>query len=125
VTLLVIVAAAVAAVLGLSVLGPVLRAIFGSDVHLASSALALLGVGTSLALGSLCLLLVLLAYGRPRRATAGWLVAVAVAAVWALAWQGGSLDRVVSTFVVAEAVAFVALLAMAGPPKGAPTPEPS
>jgi hypothetical protein len=101
----------------------VLRAIFGSDVHLASSALALLGVGTALALGSLGLLLVLLAYGRPRRATAGWLGAVAVAAVWALAWQGGSLDRVVSTFVVAEAVAFVALLAMAGPPT--PRPEPS
>jgi hypothetical protein len=109
-------AAALAGLAGGTVLGPALQLVFGADVTLPTGLLALLGVGTALALGCLCLLLVLLAYGQPRRATVGWLVALAACSAWAAAWPRGPLGLAVSTFVVAEAVGLMMLLVFARPP---------
>lgn len=101
---------AVAALLGLWALQPLLRVAFGADVRLHGLALAGLGVGTMVALGNLVLLLVLLALGRSRAATAVWLVALALAAAWlGLGTGTAPAVRVVVAFLVAEVTAFALL----------------
>lgn len=104
---LVVLGAALAALLGATVLQPLLRVAFGADVRLDELALIGLGIGTVLALGNLVLLLVLLAQGRSRFTTLAWVVALAVSGCLLLVEQEASpLWRVVVAFLTAEVVAF-------------------
>lgn len=105
--LVVVGCAVVAALLGMTVLAPILQLAFGADVRLDRYALAGVGIGTVLALGNLVLLLVLLALGRSRMTTLAWLAALGAAAIWM--WVGqdvAPVARVLVAFVAAEVVAF-------------------
>ena len=109
-TVLTVVAGAVlAAGLGATVLQRVLEIAFGSDVRLAGASLAGLGVATALALGNLVLLLMLLALGRSRMSTLGWLVALAASAIWMLLADISPVPRIVIGFLIAEVTAFAVL----------------
>jgi hypothetical protein len=68
--------------------------------------LALVGVGTAVALGNLMLLLILLAHGRSRFVTAAWVGGLGTAALWIALVPGAPLGRVVGAFVAAQVVAF-------------------
>jgi O-antigen/teichoic acid export membrane protein len=107
--------AALAALIGATLLQPVLRAIFGSDVELSDRQLVELGAGTAVALGNLALLLMLLALGRSRAATGAWLAALAVSGGWILASGMAPLERVVLAFLIAQLTAFAMSYAMARP----------
>jgi hypothetical protein len=103
------------AVIGVTLLQPVLHAIFGSDVDLSDRQLVELGTGTAVALGNLALLLMLLALGRSRSATGAWLVALAVSGGWILVSGMEPLERVVLAFLIAQLTAFAMSYAMARP----------
>jgi hypothetical protein len=95
-------------------LGPaVLRLVFGATVDVASAHAAALGVGCTLAVANLLLMVVALAHDRPGAVARAWLLSAAAgAAAFALL---RSQDEVLSTvvcFVVAEAVASLTLLAV-------------
>lgn len=117
--------AGVAALIGATILLPVLRLVFGDEVGLARGQLALLGAGTAVALGNLFLLLLHLAYGRSHTASAAWLAALVGAAGWVLLGPGGPLTRTVVAFSLAQAVAFALLVAAGGPPAVATSEESS
>jgi O-antigen/teichoic acid export membrane protein len=112
-------AAAVAFLAGATIVGPVLRVVFGSDVVLDWQTAALIGVGTAAAVGNLVLLLLMLALGTSRPVNRAWLAAVAVVASM-LAIPLSPQDRVVSAFVAAQLTAFAVLLA--APLRGQPAP---
>lgn len=101
--------ALVSAALGATVVQPLLRLIFGSDISLGRLTLAVLGVGTAFALGNLVLLLTLLALGRSKVSTGAWVAALLVAGAWLALSPLPSLSTIVGAFVVAEGVALVLL----------------
>lgn len=103
-------AAVVAVAIGMTVLQPVLQAMFGADVEMRPGELAGLGVGTAAAIGNLVLLLILLALGRSRVTTVAWVVSVAGAAVWMAVAEVPPAPRVVVAFVLAEVMAFALLM---------------
>lgn len=109
--LLVLVASAFAALVGVTVLQPVVSLAFGAGVELPSAELVGLGVGTVVALGNLVLLLALLALGRSRLAAGAWLVGLAAAGVWLLVADLTPSTDVVVAFVLAEVTAFILLVA--------------
>jgi len=109
------VGAGLAALIGTTVLTPVLHFVFGSDVELSGVQLALLGAGTAVALGNLVLLLMLLALGRSRVAAIGWVAALVVASGW-LGWSDADpLERVVVGFLLAQLTAFGLMLVLSRP----------
>jgi hypothetical protein len=110
----------VAFLAGATILDPVLRVVFGSDVVLDWQTPALIGVGTVAAVGNLVLLLLMLALGTSRPVNRAWLAAVAVVAVILVAVPLSPLDRVVTAFVAAQLTAFALLLA--APIRGEQTP---
>jgi O-antigen/teichoic acid export membrane protein len=98
-----------AAFLGATIMPWVLRVAFGSGVQLGNEALAVLGVGTVLALANIVQVLLLLAYGRSRVPTIGWVVALVAACGWLVVSPMPEESRVVAAFLVAQVVAFVGL----------------
>lgn len=104
--LAVAVGSAAAATIGAALAGPLIRLVFGPDVGLDAMTLALVGVGTAVALGNLMLLLILLAHGRSRFVTAAWVGGLGTAALWIALVPGAPLGRVVGAFVAAQVVAF-------------------
>ena len=102
----VVAGAGLAALIGATLLTPVLHTVFGSDVELSGGQLALLGVGTAVALGNLVLLLMSLALGRSRAAAAGWVTSLVVASGWLLLSDTAAVDRVVIGFLLAQLTAF-------------------
>ena len=68
-------------------------------------------MGTVFALGNLLLVLMLLALGHSRATTVGWILALAVSAVWILVAPLQPTATVVIAFLIAEVGAFVLLLA--------------
>jgi O-antigen/teichoic acid export membrane protein len=120
--LVVVVGAAGAAFLaGATIVQPLLRAVFGSDVVLDWIPSALIGVGTAAAVGNLVLLLVMLALGTSRPVNRAWLIAAAVVGAVLVAVPLPPLDRVVAAFVIAQITAFALLAAarMRGQPGSA------
>jgi O-antigen/teichoic acid export membrane protein len=119
----VVVGAAAAALVGLTLMQPVLHVAFGPDVNVNARALAALGVGTATALGNLVLLLMLLAFGRSRAATTSWAAALAVSVGWTVLSTMAPEPRVVVAFLLAQLTAFALLLAACRPRAGlGPTP---
>lgn len=110
--LLTVTAAGAAALVAIGVVPWLLRGIFGPDVELATGLLVLLGVGTTVALGNLVLLLLLVALDRSRAATRAWTAALVVAGGWLVAGPGEPVARVVVAFLLAQVTAFVVLLAL-------------
>jgi O-antigen/teichoic acid export membrane protein len=102
--------AALAFVAGATVVNPVLRIVFGSDVSLDWRIPALIGVGTATAVGNLSLMLLMLALGTSRPVNRAWLVAVAVVVAILAAVPLSPLDRVVTAFVAAQLTAFAMLM---------------
>jgi hypothetical protein len=104
------VAAGVGAAIGWWVAAPVLTAIFGGGVTLPAGALAVVGLATALGLGGLVLTLTLLARGRSNAALYAWTGALAAATVWIVAGPGAPLSRVVGGFLIAQLLAFAAMV---------------
>lgn len=101
-----VVAAAAAGAAGSALLGEdILRLVFGPEITIGPLIVALVGVGTVVAIGNLLLLLLLVARGATRSATVGWLCALAVAAAWLLLSPAPPPLRVAQAFVAAEVVA--------------------
>ena len=89
---------------------PLLRLVFGADVHLASGLTALLAVGSTIAMANLVATLVVLAHGRTHALVRSWVLALAPGAVWFTVAGGPALDRTCVAFVLIEAAAFCLLL---------------
>jgi O-antigen/teichoic acid export membrane protein len=96
---------------GATIVGPVLRVVFGTEVVLDWQTVALIGVGTAAAVGNLALLLLMLALGSSRPVNRAWLIAVVVVAAILVAVPVDPLNRVVTAFVAAQLTAFALLLA--------------
>ncbi len=104
-------ATAVATAVG-AVAGPALVAlVFGAEVRLDSEAAALVAAGSALALGNLVLTIVTIARSRSAMLTLAWVLGTLGGAVGFLLVQQPALARVCWAFVIAEVVAFAALLA--------------
>jgi O-antigen/teichoic acid export membrane protein len=103
-------AAALAFLAGATVVDPVLRVVFGPDVVLDWQTLALIGMGTAVAVGNLILLLLMLALGTSRPVNRAWLGAVVVVATILVAVPLTSTDRVATAFAAAQVTAFAMLL---------------
>lgn len=103
--------AALAFLAGATVVDPILRMVFGPDIVLDWQTLALIGVGTTVAVGNLVLLLLMLALGTSRPVNRAWLGAVVVLAAILMAVPLSPLDRVATAFVAAQCTAFALLLA--------------
>jgi O-antigen/teichoic acid export membrane protein len=112
---------AVAFLVGATIVGPVLRVVFGIDVVLDWQTAALIGVGTAAAVGNLALLLLMLALGTSRPLNRAWLAAVVVVAAILVAVPVSPLNRVATAFVGAELTAFALLLAAPLRGREAPT----
>jgi O-antigen/teichoic acid export membrane protein len=124
--LTVVLGAAAAALIGVTLMQPVLHVAFGPDINLNAAALAALGAGTATALGNLVLLLMLLALGRSRAATTSWVAALAVFVAWTVLSTLEPEPRVVVAFLLAELTAFALLLAACRPrADDAPEPRPA
>jgi hypothetical protein len=104
-------ATAVATAVG-ALAGPALVAlVFGAEVRLDSAAAALLAAGSALALGNLVLTILTIARSRSAMLTLAWVLGTFCGAVGFLLVQQPALARVCWAFVIAEVVAFAALLA--------------
>lgn len=105
------VAVPAAALLG-SWLGPgLLPLVFGADVRLDAAAGSLVATGCAVAVSNLALMVVGMALNRPVLVARAWAAALAGGALaFALLDDLAPLDRVVWTFLTAEAIAFAALL---------------
>jgi len=109
------VAAAVgAAVVGASVGPPLLRLVFGEDAALDAGASALVAVGTTFAMATLVLTVMVMAHDRAPRIALVWLLAL-LPGMLAYALTTGDLLRVVVAFVMVEVAAWAGLLVAARP----------
>jgi O-antigen/teichoic acid export membrane protein len=93
---------------------PVLRLVFGDDVVLEAPAVVLVAVGSAVAVANLVLTVLAMAHGRPATVVRAWLLGVVAAALAFLALDVAELERTATAFLVAEAVAFLALLVAGG-----------
>jgi O-antigen/teichoic acid export membrane protein len=99
--------APLAAVFG-GFLGPELvRLVFGSDVSLAPVLVGVVAAGSTVALGGLMYILLLIALGRGRALMLPWVGALVVGLAWAFLGPGDPLARVTWAFLVAEVVALL------------------
>lgn len=109
IAIFVLAGSAIAVLIGLTILEPVLQLAFGSGIEMDQWLLAELGIGTSLALGNLLLMLLLLAQRRSGLTSAAWGIAIVASTAW-LAFSGQEvLPRVVAAFLAAQATAFMVL----------------
>jgi O-antigen/teichoic acid export membrane protein len=111
------VGAAFAAVAG----PPVLAALFGGESRPSTFVAGAVGAGMLLAVGNLGLNQLLVAAVRTSRITISWWAALAVAVGWVALAPGSALDRVVTGFVIGEALAMLDLT-VASSPARAPAP---
>ncbi|MGB7447853.1 MAG: hypothetical protein WA892_01880, partial [Ornithinimicrobium sp.] len=88
---------------------PAMELVFGNGVRLAPSDSALVAVGTVIAMANLVLTLGLLARNRSGGVVAAWLIAAPFGAAGHLLLGDSSLSSTCWTFLVIEAVSFVAL----------------
>ncbi|MDP8929671.1 MAG: hypothetical protein M3O70_14135 [Actinomycetota bacterium] len=96
-----------------ALIGPLLvPAVFGPDVRLAPWLLAVVAAGSTVALGTLVLTLLLVAQDRAAAVLTAWLVSLAAGIAWILAAPGPALERVTVAFGLAELLAFAAMLAI-------------
>jgi hypothetical protein len=115
-----LVAATAAAVLLAGVLGrwvgpTLLRLVFGGAVMTPADRSGLLAAGCTLAVANLLLMVFALARGRPTSVAQAWVLATVAAAAVLVALSADSpVATTVTGFLVAETVAFVALLVVSG-----------
>ncbi|UYM06528.1 polysaccharide biosynthesis protein [Solicola gregarius] len=97
---------------GGAALGPaVITLVFGESVDFPAGQSAIVAVGCALGVANLVLMITALAYDAPRTVAVSWVVAVAVGAVAYIVLAGlPAAETIVWCFLVAEAVAFLALL---------------
>lgn len=100
------------AAVGAAALGPaVIRLIFGDAVDFPANEAAIVAVGCVLAVANLTLTITALAYDRPGTVATSWVVAVCGAVVAYVVLMGlSAAETIVWCFLVAEAIAFLALL---------------
>jgi O-antigen/teichoic acid export membrane protein len=92
-------------------LGPwLVQLVFGPDVTLDGTGSALLAVASTFAVSNLLMTIAVIAHGRPGATSAAWVLGM-LAAVPLLATGIEPLHRVATAFLVAEAVAWLTLLA--------------
>ena len=84
--------------------------VFGAEVSLAPELVGVVAAGSTVALGSLFCMLLLIAAGRSGSITLPWAVAVVVGIGWAIVGPGPPLTRVTWAFAIAEVVAFLSLV---------------
>jgi len=125
-------AAGVAAVVGASVGPALIRLVFGDSVRLAPLPTAVVAVGSAVALANLVVTITVMAQNRSGAVVRAWAVAYLCGAVLFTATGIDVLERTCWTFLVAEVVAFVALLveetmgtARLAPRRPDPTVDPS
>jgi O-antigen/teichoic acid export membrane protein len=94
---------------------PVLGALFGSSSRPPTFVAGAIGAGTVLAVGNLGLNQLLVAAVRTSRITISWWMALAIAVLWVALGPGSALDRVVTGFVIGEAVAMLSLTIASSP----------
>lgn len=104
------VAALVGAIVGASVGGELVQLLFGQGLQLPQAILALLGVGSALALGNLAEGAILTAHRASGKYVTGWLAGLLVGGVL-LTLPLAPVDKTVVAFCGAELAAFVALFA--------------
>jgi hypothetical protein len=108
--------AALIVAIAAAVIGPtIIEFVFGPSTSLPAGPTALVVGASVLALGSLAFMVVLIARGRTMRITIAWFIAGALAAASIALVDSTPLDRVTIGFMVAEGVAFVALLVATSP----------
>lgn len=114
-TALVTVGGAAVAGIGAALVGPpLIELVFGGGVRIAAGPSGWVAAGSVVAVGNLVLMVVALAEDRPARVARVWAGAAALALVLLVALVTlDPLPRTVTAFVVAEVVAFVALLVTA------------
>lgn len=107
---------------GLWVAPGLVRLVFGEDADLPGRPSALLAVGSVLAVANLVATVLAIAHGRSRIVAVGWVAGMSGAAV-VLCTGLDPLDRIGTAFLLAEAIAFAALMGVRGvsprtPPSG-------
>lgn len=103
--ILTVIAASIAALLAVTGMPWLLRAVFGPDVGLSTQVHVLLGVGSAMSLGNLALLVLLAAQGCPRGSTAAWALALVPAAGWLAVGSDSPVERVATAFLLAQLTA--------------------
>ncbi len=104
--------AVVAGVVGYA-LGPwVIDVVFAPATPSEATVVAAIAAGSTVALGGLGLILVLLAQGRTRAIQGSWVIGLVVGLIQLIVWPGTEITRVVAAFVGAELVAVAAMAAM-------------
>ena len=107
---------AIAGAAGGYLLGPwVIDLVFAPTTPVSAPMVAAISAGSSLALGGLALILILTAQGRTVAIQAVWAGALVLGIVVLVLWPGGDMERVVASFVVAEAVALAAMAGVVRP----------
>ncbi len=86
-------------------------AIFGAGVSPARGVVALIGGGSTLALGALGLIMLLLARDATLAILGSWSIALAVAIVFLVVGNGEPVEEVVIAFVITEVIAVAAMAA--------------
>lgn len=104
------IASSVAAVVGATIAPPVLRLVFGDDVSLPASMMAVLAVGSIVGMANLVATLVVLAQGRTSALVRAWLLALVPGLVWFTVSDLSALRTTCWAFLVVEVSALVLLL---------------
>lgn len=86
---------------------PLVRLVFGDDIHLPASTTAVIAIGTVLALGNLALTVVLMARHRTGALTRAWLASLVPGALWFWLSEASLLERTALTFLLTEAAALI------------------
>jgi len=89
---------------------PVLRALFGSGIDLPRAPLLVIAAGSAVAVGTLVQTLVLIGRARWDVIVGSWALALAAAVPWMLLGPGDVLGRVTWAFLIAETVAYLAMM---------------
>lgn len=92
--------------------GPILmQLVFGAGVSFGRGESAVVAIACTIAVANLVLMISLLAHDRPRAPTWSWIVALIAAAIGSVTLSGlPMLEQIVWCFLIAESVAFTALL---------------
>jgi hypothetical protein len=93
--------------------------VFGAEVSLPPELVGVVAAGSTVALGSLFYMLLLVAAGRSGSITLPWAAAVVVGLGWAMVGPSTPLTRVTWAFAIAEVVAFVVMVILGSRALGA------
>jgi len=88
---------------------PVVELLFGPDSGLPAGTTAIIALASVLALGTLLLTIVMISRARPKVVGWVWAFALGVGVLWIAVGSGSQVDRVVWSFLIAEATAFVSM----------------